>query len=177
MWRRAGFGLLAVPLAAVGVLATGVRPEAVVVLYLAGVTPWLARYDVREHRLPNVLVLPGIGVAVLASAGEWAETGRVPVVPLMAAGIYAGFLFLLNLLGGMGMGDVKLAAALGLASWNGAVAVLSPVAAFLVGGLVSVVLLIAGRRGRRIAFGPFLLGGFWVAVALVAASHMWEVRL
>jgi len=118
-----------------------------------------------------VLVVPGIGVGLLSCAGEWVVSGRVPAVPLVSGVAYAGFLLVLRVLGGMGMGDVKLAAALGLASWNLSVAVLSPVIAFLVGGLVSVVLLIAGRRGKRIAFGPFLLGGFWAAVLVLALAR------
>ena len=172
MRRRVLLSLLAVPLAGFGVLATGIAPSAVAVVYLAAVTPWLAWYDVTSHRLPNVLVVPGIGVGLLACAGEWVVSGRVPVVPLAAGIGYAGFLLVMHFVGGMGMGDVKLAGALGLASWDPSVAVLSPVVAFLVGGLVSVVLLIAGRRGQRIAFGPFLLGGFWAAVALVALARL-----
>jgi leader peptidase (prepilin peptidase)/N-methyltransferase len=164
--------MLAIPFAGIGFLATGLRPELLAVLYLAAITPWLVRFDVRQHRLPNTLVLPGIGVGVLGCAGEWVATGRIPVVPLVAGSSYAGFLLVLNLVGGMGMGDVKLAAALGLGSWNLSVALLSPVFAFLIGGAVSVVLLIAGRRGQRIAFGPFLLGGFWAAVLLVALSRV-----
>ncbi len=162
--------MLALPLAAVGVLATGVEPSAAAVVYLAGVTPWLVWFDVTAHRLPNVLVVPGIGAGLLSCAGEWAVSGRVPVVPLVAGLGYAGFLLVMHLVGGMGMGDVKLGGALGLASWDLSVAVLSPVVAFLVGGVVSVVMLIAGRRGKHIAFGPFLLGGFWAAVLLVALA-------
>jgi leader peptidase (prepilin peptidase) / N-methyltransferase len=154
-----------------GILATGIAPFAASVAYLAAVTPWLVWFDLREHRLPNVMVVPGIGVGLLACAGEWVASGRMPVVPLIAGVAYAGFLLVLNLVGGMGMGDVKLGAALGLASWSTSVAVLSPVVAFLVGGLVSVVLLVAGRRGQKIAFGPFLLGGFWGAVLLLALAH------
>jgi leader peptidase (prepilin peptidase)/N-methyltransferase len=156
----------------VGILATGFSPAAVAVAYIAAITPWLVWFDVRAHRLPNVLVVPGVGVGLLSCAGEWVVNGRVPAVPLAAGLAYAGFLLILNLLGGMGMGDVKLAAALGLASWNLSVAVLSPVVAFLVGGLVSVALLVAGGRGRKIAFGPFLLGGFWGAVTLIAFGRL-----
>jgi leader peptidase (prepilin peptidase)/N-methyltransferase len=139
-------------------------------VYLAAVTPWLVWFDATAHRLPNVLVVPGIGAGLVSCAGEWVVDARVPVVPLVAGAGYAGFLLVMHLVGGMGMGDVKLGGALGLASWDLSVAVLSPVVAFLVGGVVSVVLLIAGRRGRRIAFGPFLLGGFWAAVLLVALA-------
>ena len=162
--------MLALPLGGIGLLATGVAPSAVAVVYLAAVTPWLVWFDVTEHRLPNVLVVPGIGVGLAACAGEWVASGRLPAVPLVAGLGYAGFLLVMHFVGGMGMGDVKLAGALGLASWDLSVAVLSPVVAFLVGGIASVALLIAGRRGQRIAFGPFLLGGFWAAVALVALS-------
>jgi leader peptidase (prepilin peptidase)/N-methyltransferase len=171
MRQRVLLSLLAVPFVGVGLLASGFGPAAIAVGYLAAVTPWLVWVDLREHRLPNVLVLPGIGAGLVACAGEWMASGRFPLVPLVAGATYAGFLLLMNIVGGMGMGDVKLGAALGLASWNLSLAVLSPVIAFLVGGLVSVVLLIAGRRGQRIAFGPFLLGGFWVAVLLVALSR------
>jgi prepilin signal peptidase PulO-like enzyme (type II secretory pathway) len=60
------------------------------------------------------------------------------------------------------------------------VGVLSPVVGFLVGGVASAVLIArrgranerdgAGARahGNRMAFGPCLLAGFWIAVALVA---------
>jgi leader peptidase (prepilin peptidase) / N-methyltransferase len=171
MRRVAWISLLPITLAGFGLLAVGVTPALLAIGYLAVVTPWLVAFDVREHRLPNVLVVPGIAAGGLAVAGEWAATGRLPLVPLIAASAYAGFLLVLNLLGGMGMGDVKLAAGLGLASWNVGVAALSPVTAFLVGGLVSLVLLIAGRRGKRIAFGPFLLGGFWAAVVLQALAR------
>jgi leader peptidase (prepilin peptidase) / N-methyltransferase len=133
------------------------------------VSPWLIVYDLREHRLPNRLVVPGIAIGVLSCAGQWWLSGSMPIIAPFAALAYAGFLLVLNLLGGMGMGDVKLAAALGLASWNLDMAVLSPVIAFLVGGLTSVVLLLTGRRGR-LAFGPFLLGGYWCALAVVALT-------
>lgn len=164
--------MLDLPVVAAGIVATGFTPAAIAVAYLAVISPRLVWFDATQRRLPNVLVVPGIAAGLLSCAGEWAVSGCVPVVPLVGGVAYSGFLLLLNLVGGMGMGDVKLAAALGLASWNVAVAVLSPVATFFVGGVVSVVLLAAGRRGRRIAFGPFLLGGFWTAVVLMAVSRL-----
>jgi leader peptidase (prepilin peptidase)/N-methyltransferase len=172
MRRKVLLSLLALPLAGMGILATGIAPSVASVIYLAAVTPWLFWFDLREHRLPNVLVVPGIGVGLLSCAGEWVVSTRVPAVPLVASVAYAGFLLVLHVLGGMGMGDVKLGAALGLASWSLSVAVLSPVVAFLVGGLVSVVLLVAGGRGQKIAFGPFLLGGFWAAVFVLALARL-----
>lgn len=86
------------------------------------------------------------------------------------------------------MGDVKLAGVLGGAAGLISVpaAILSPVLAFVAGGMASVVVLVVTFFGRRdlplkqawavtketkIPFGPFMLLGFWVAVALpVVAS-------
>lgn len=82
------------------------------------------------------------------------------------------------------MGDVKLAGLLGGAAGLISVpaAILSPVLAFVAGGVASVVVLIvtfsrrsdlplkqvwAVTKQTRIPFGPFMLLGFWVAAALI----------
>ena len=72
------------------------------------------------------------------------------------------FLFVVALLwpGGLGLGDVKLALLLGFVL--GVEVIVAMFAAFLVGGLVGIGLLVVGKRSRkdRIPFGPFLaLGG------------------
>jgi leader peptidase (prepilin peptidase)/N-methyltransferase len=70
--------------------------------------------------------------------------------------------------GGMGLGDVKLAGVLGLflgyLGW--APLVVGAFAAFLLGGLFSIVLLVLRRANRKsgIPFGPWMLGGAWVGV-------------
>jgi leader peptidase (prepilin peptidase) / N-methyltransferase len=160
--------VLALCLAAVAFLGVGIHPPLFAALYLAAATPWLVTVDIREHRLPNVVVVPGIAAGLVSCGGEWIQSGRPPLIPVIAATAYVAFLLLLHAVGGMGMGDVKLGAALGLASWNVSVAVLSPVIAFLVGGVAAIALLVAGRRGTKIAFGPYLLGGYWAVVGLVA---------
>lgn len=158
---------------ALGVLAwvaIGPVVAAIPALYVAAVTPELARIDLAEHRLPNRLVVPGIAIGLLAAAGSWATTGAVPFVPLAAGAVYFGVLFVVALPGGMGMGDVKLAAALGLASPTTTVALASPFIAFLLGGVVALVVLITRGRDRRIPFGPFLLAGYVGALVLQAIS-------
>jgi leader peptidase (prepilin peptidase) / N-methyltransferase len=70
--------------------------------------------------------------------------------------------------GGMGFGDVKLAGVLGLyLAWVGwgALAV-GAFAAFLLGGLFSIGLIIARKAGRKsgIPFGPWMLAGAWVGI-------------
>jgi leader peptidase (prepilin peptidase)/N-methyltransferase len=166
--RRIGWQLpLAFLLGALAVWSIGHVVAAIPALYLAAVAPELTRVDLAEHRLPNRLVVPGLVVGLAAAAGSWATTGGVPLVPLIAGLVFGGQLLLLSLAGGIGMGDVKLAAVIGLASPTVQIALGAPVVAFLLGGVVGLGVLIARGRGTRIAFGPFLLVGYFLAVALV----------
>jgi leader peptidase (prepilin peptidase) / N-methyltransferase len=167
--RRIGWQLpLTLALGVLAWVAIGPVVAAVPALYVAAVAPELTRIDLAEHRLPNRLVVPGLVVGLLAAAASWVATGIPPVVPLVAGVAFGGVLFLLALTGGMGMGDVKLAAVLGLASPTAGVAIASPLIAFLLGGVVVLVVLIVRGRGHRIPFGPFLLAGY-VGALVVAA--------
>jgi len=142
------------------------------ILYLAAVTVPLTLADAREHRLPNRLVLPGYPVAVAAALLAWPIAGASPALPLLAGAGYAAFLLLLSRAGGMGMGDVKLAGVLGLTLGmvSARSALLAPAAAFLLGGLAAAILLLGRRANRRsrMAFGPYLLAGFWLALGAEA---------
>jgi len=159
-------------LAALATVALGPSPALLAALAIAAVAPPLVRTDVAEHRLPNRLVIPALLAGVVGVGVGWLATGSAPLLPLLAACGFAGFLLLLAMVGAMGMGDVKLAAALGLAAPTVSVAILSPVLAFLVGGLASVFALIRHGRGGRIAFGPFLLAGYFGALAITAGSRL-----
>jgi len=74
--------------------------------------------------------------------------------------------------GGMGMGDVKLAAPIGWVSgYFGLNTVLnSSFAAFLLGSLVGVGLMAFGKAGRKsaIPFGPFMLIGQLIGIATLS---------
>jgi leader peptidase (prepilin peptidase)/N-methyltransferase len=169
--KRVGWQLpLAFALGALAWVAIGPTVAAIPALYAAAVAPELTRVDLAEHRLPNRIVVPGIVVGLLAAAGSWLTTGVPPLVPLVAGVTYGGVLFVLALGGGMGMGDVKLAAVLGLASPTVTVAVASPLVAFLSGGVVAVVVLIVQGRGTRIPFGPFLLAGYVGGLVVAAVA-------
>jgi len=126
------------------------------VVYLAAVTPALVLADLRSHRLPNRMVVPGIGVGLVAVALQWSW------VPLAAGLAYGGALYLMSLAGGIGMGDVKLATLIGLAA--GTATLDAAVAAFLLGGVAASIVLLRRGRGARIPFGPWLLAGYWVAL-------------
>jgi len=138
--------------------------------YVAAVTGPLIVIDVRSRRLPNRLVLPGYVVAAATLVAVSVSQGTIPLTSLVSSASYVLFLFALSFAGGMGMGDVKLAGVLGSAAGlaGPSAAVLSPLLAFGLGGLASAVILTThrGTRGTRIPFGPFMLIGFWIAVAL-----------
>lgn len=162
---------ISIVLAALAALGFGASPALLAAFAIAAVTPPLFRTDVAEHRLPNRLVVPALLAGVAGLGVGWLATGSPPQLPLLAAAGYAGLLFPLAWFGGMGMGDVKLAAALGLAAPIPTVAVLSPVLAFLLGGVAAAIQLIRRGRGGRIAFGPFLLSGYFGAILIACVAR------
>lgn len=172
--RQVQLVLAAVTAAAWALLAAGrgLGADLPAFLLVAALGAAMAYIDVGEHRLPDWLTYPAFGgcavlLAVAAAAsGEWAGYGRAW---LGALALTAGFLVLALLRPGeLGLGDVKLAASLGLLlGWIGwGHVVLGAFAAFLLGGLYSVGLLVAGRANRRsqIPFGPFMLIGALIAI-------------
>jgi leader peptidase (prepilin peptidase)/N-methyltransferase len=128
--------------------------------------------DYEKQMIPNLLVFPSIGLALI----------MIPVFHLsnpwmMLAGGLLGFgaLFLIAVIapGAMGMGDVKLAIFLGLILGFPEI-VLALFLAFVIGGLISGLLLALNKLGKKdtIAFGPFLgLGGF---IALLYGTQILE---
>jgi leader peptidase (prepilin peptidase)/N-methyltransferase len=171
---RIAIGAAAVLAAVVAVWRLGGSWALVPYLGLVGVGAVLADTDLREHRLPNRLVLPAIGASVLLLLGASlldGELERWPAALLGGAALFGLYLVLaLVSPAGMGMGDVKLAALIGVyAGYQGlSTWLLAAFAGFLVGALVA----LAGMAFRRlngrssIPFGPFMLAGFWIALAL-----------
>jgi leader peptidase (prepilin peptidase)/N-methyltransferase len=155
----------------------GLDPVLPALLALAATGVVLAIVDLTEHRLPNAVLLPTLVVLavllVLASAlsGEWI---RLVWALAGGAGMFL-FYFVLALISpaGMGMGDVKFAAPLGLVlgwfGWN--VWLVGLVAGFIIGGVASVVALALRRVTLRgsIPFGPSMLAGALVAILVWAA--------
>ncbi|WP_409048546.1 A24 family peptidase [Microbacterium sp. HA-8] len=156
-------------------------------LWLAAVSVALTLIDLDTQRLPNAIVLPSYVVAfglfaVAASLG--ADPMGLVRAAVGAAAMY-GFYALLRLIrpDGMGGGDVKLAGVLGMylgwVGW-GALAV-GGFAAFVLGGLYGVAVIIARRAGRRdaIPFGPWMLAGAWLGIAagepLAQAYVRWAI--
>lgn len=152
-------------------------------LWLAGAAVALALIDLDHRRLPDVIVLPtfcaglvGLGVIALA-AGDLTALLRAGVGAVACFALY--FVLLVVQPKGMGYGDVKLAGALGLyLGWLGwgALAV-GTFAAFFLGGLFALGLLLAGRAGRKtkVPFGPWMLLG--AAVGIAVGEPLWSAYL
>jgi leader peptidase (prepilin peptidase)/N-methyltransferase len=131
----------------------------------------LALIDLAVQRLPDMLTVPACAGTLLlltaaALAGEPGSLGRAAAA---AAAVTAVFL-VLAFVAGMGLGDVKLAPAIGaLLGWNSWMSLWwGTVAGFLLGAVCAVVLLAAGRdRRSQLAFGPFMVIGA-LAVSVIA---------
>ncbi len=179
------------PLAVIGAAVGGVLAGAragevdVVAFLLLGVLGTAMGYvDVRLHLLPDRLTVPALlGCAVLLLPAVLLGTGGPGWDDYARAWAGAGALLLAYLVlalinpAGLGLGDVKLAASLGLMlawlSWG--ILALGALLGFLIGGLVAVALLLAGRAGRRTAvpFGPSMLLGALIAIGWGEAVLAW----
>lgn len=135
----------------------------------------LTLVDLAEKRLPNAVVFPTLGVVgVLLVPPTWAAGTWWPLLwGVAGAAAMFAFYFLLALIApsGMGMGDVKLALVIGLVlGWFGLSAwIVGLLAAFVVGGLLAIIALVARRVTLRgsIPFGPSMLMGALIALLFV----------
>jgi leader peptidase (prepilin peptidase)/N-methyltransferase len=143
-------------------------------LLFTGTGVWLSAVDLRHRLLPNNIVLPTLasGVVLLATAAgagnDWSALGRA------VAGSAALFVLYLVLAlispAGMGMGDVKLAAVVGLflayQGWQ--LLAVGTFAGFLLGALASLAVLAVRRGGLKstIPFGPPMIAGAFAAILL-----------
>ena len=166
-----------------GLTAALIGSKAVLPAYLwfAALVAVLVVVDLDTKRIPNRILYPGTVVAiVLLAIGGWIDGDLGAVGRGVAGGaIYFAFLLLLALLarGGFGMGDVKFGFLLGTfaahRSWESLA--VAAVMAFLVGGVISIVLLVLRRAGRRdtIPFGPSLAIGVVVGIAAGGPIAAW----
>lgn len=152
-------------------------------LYVTAIGIALAFIDVEHHRLPDAIVLPSypvVGLLLVAASWVDGDWSRLLIAGVGGAGLWVVY-FGLALVkpGGMGFGDVKLAGILGTAmGWCGwdALAV-GAFAAFLVGGVVAIVLMLVGRATRtsRVPFGPWMVVGALIGV--LAGEGLWSAYL
>jgi len=146
-------------------------------LVLVGILVPIALIDLEYRVIPNRITIP----AALAAIAIGLATNPAGVPEQLIAGAAAGgFLLVFVLLypRGMGMGDVKLAAVLGLYLGRSvAVAVLVAVlAGTIVGGMIMARLGVAKGRKTAVPFGPFLAAGGVVALLVGPAIVHWYLH-
>ncbi len=145
-------------------------------LFLAVLGVQLARIDVALHLLPNPLILMLLagGLSLFLMPGVINQQADDLLRALLGAVIlFAGYLILgLISPGGIGMGDVKLAAPVGLylgyLGWSQLL--YGALLGFILNGLMTV--LILSRKGRNkaseVAHGPSMLGALAAVTLFVA---------
>jgi leader peptidase (prepilin peptidase) / N-methyltransferase len=148
----------------------GLGVESLSALVLISVLVALAAIDLEHRLLPNAIVLPaavvGLFLSVLGDPGGWW------IYPASAA-VVGGGLFALAAAysGGMGMGDVKMGAMLGM--FLGPYAALAVFFGAALGAVAGGVLMGLGKVGRRypIPFGVFMAAGG--VISLFFGPELW----
>ena len=163
-----------------GALAARVHPGLVLAAacWLALCAVPLAFIDATARRLPDVLTGPAFAGTVLlllaaaAAGGHWPTLGRAVLGGIALAGFY----LVLGLISpsGMGLGDVKAAAALGtMLAWPSWIALIAGgVAGFLLAAVYGIALLLSGRatRKQQIPFGPFMIAGAFLVILVTTSA-------
>jgi leader peptidase (prepilin peptidase) / N-methyltransferase len=143
-------------------------------LFLGAIGAALTFIDLDVHRLPDLIVLPSYPIAFVlllvptVVTGQWGALLRAALAGLALYAVYLVLALVSPGGGGLGFGDVKLAGVLGLLlGWLGwGTVIVSVLAAFVIGGVIALLLLVLGRASRssHIAFGPSMILGAWLAL-------------
>jgi len=175
----AAVGFATAVLFAVAVHVIGLTPVLPAYLWFVAVTVTLAVTDLTMHLIPNRLLFPATIIGgVLLTGGALLAAGPL-VRPYLGGAVYFAGLYLIARLskGAFGGGDVKLAFLLGIfatyRSWTALIVGIA--AAFLLGGLAGITVMALGLRDRReaIAFGPYLIAGTYVGIAVAEPVARW----
>ena len=135
-------------------------------IYLLAVAWPLSVVDIRERRLPNKFTLPAFPITLFGQL--IAVCGGADATRLLLA-LFAGVLafsacLALNRYAGLGMGDVKLIAAmtLALAWFSPLLPAIAVAIALALAGVVALAMIMRRKAnmGSSIALGPYLLIGF-----------------
>lgn len=153
---------------AAGLVAVGLRyPDPAQVAFygwLTGILIAATFIDIAHRIIPNRLLAVGLAGGVVLF--PWARPHPLGE-SLLGFGAAGAVMLLIGLVsrGGMGGGDIKLAAVLGF-FLGAAPAALALLLGFTAGGLAALAMLLLGLKGRKdaIPFGPYLAGGAMAAL-------------
>jgi leader peptidase (prepilin peptidase) / N-methyltransferase len=165
------YPLLELMAAALVVLAAIRYPNpwrAVLVGGLLALMPGIALIDLRHRIIPNKLTFPAIVLFALVIVLAWSIGGAAdPVKAGLGFLLFGGGIFVIaSVSGGMGFGDVKLAALIGLVLGSLGLRFVGVAAGatIVLGGLGGIVALTMGSGMKsKIPYGPYLAAGAVVA--------------
>ena len=132
--------------------------------------------DIQCYRLPDRIVLPTMAASVVLVVLESIREGNADLIQYALAGavIYFLFLFVVHLISprGMGFGDVKLAAVMGLyLGWLAPdylttfrLVLWGMLVGFVIGSIAGIALWAIRGKNAAIPFGPFLAFGALLVV-------------
>jgi leader peptidase (prepilin peptidase)/N-methyltransferase len=136
--------------------------------------------DLERKIIPNRIIYPSLIVfAVLVAAGWAAGAHLHPVGSIVGMLAFGGAMFVVAFIspGGMGVGDAKLAALIGLVLGSLGLSYVTVAAALaiLVGGLVAIaaVLFLRANRKTAVPFGPSLAAGAVLAAFVAPRVASW----
>lgn len=160
----------------------GNHPLTWVLALLTPVLVLLAVVDWRTRLLPRLVVLPATGILVLLVLAEWVAQRDAHVLArsLIAMLVARSFFWILWFIrsAGMGFGDVRLAALLGLVlgrlGWNHWI--IGLYGGLVLFGIFGITLMIVRRDRSTLKkaypFGPFMIGGALLGVLLGGSVHL-----
>jgi leader peptidase (prepilin peptidase)/N-methyltransferase len=165
-WRYPGIEVLTGMLFLFFYLQFGLNMILLAYLFLASLLVVISFIDIDHYRIPNPLILMGIGAGV----GFIIFTHFIhPLDALLGFSTGGGILFFITLVsrGGMGGGDIKLGALIGL-FLGLKLSLISLFIAALFASIIGILLIVLGKKSPKDAlpFGPFLALGailslFW----------------
>jgi leader peptidase (prepilin peptidase)/N-methyltransferase len=187
MWRILRFNFFAYQLFSDPRTNFWVVATILIWFFYAAVLIALSVIDLRHYLLPDKIIFPAMGIALLANLGFYGlsiSSGFFPKAGLNFLGPYAdlinghfniltsailgvlvlsAFLFLIYILSrgrAMGLGDVKLAALIGL-MLGLASGIAALIIAFIIGAVVSLAIVLVRKKKLKdaVPFGPFLTLG------------------
>ncbi len=153
----------------------------IMVAALLALMPAISVIDIRLRIIPNRLMYPSLVAFPVAIVAGWLfDAGPDAPRALVGALLFGGGLLLIALVSrGMGMGDVKLAAVIGMVMGSIGLAYVgvAAAAAIVLGGLGGIAALLIGRgRKSAIPFGPYLAAGAVVAAFLGERLSSWYLH-
>jgi len=134
----------------------------------------IAVIDWRTFEIPNGLNLAIFALGVIRLATDFAHW-KLYLIGMVCVSLFFLLIWLITGGAGIGMGDIKLMGAAGLLlGWRSIV--IGMFAGCIIGAVIHLMRM-KGGAGRRLAFGPYLAAGSWLAALFGDMAIAWYLGL